>query len=33
MIIYDEPVVHLGNNDFQVVDIIPITFVNPLNHS
>ncbi len=25
------PVVHLGNNDFQVIDIISTAFVNPLN--
>ena len=27
------PVVHLGNNDFQVVDVISTTFINPLNNS
>jgi len=24
-------VVHLGNNDFQIIDVISIAFINPLN--
>ena len=26
------PVVHLGEHDFKVIDVIAVTFVNPLDH-